>query len=308
MDTIVLLLLGVLTALFMAKIFVLKKRLNAVENACRKRERSVYDAARDIHEKAQALETMVRRLSSDNAELARLNEVKSKMMSVVAHDLKQPLTSIQGYTSALADEEADNVTRKMLNNVVKSAANMTFLINDLVDASMLASGNLNMEFKDFIYNTLMDDIYTQYNIIAQERGVNFRIFELPQTINITADRHRINQVISNMLNNALKFTPEGGSVEIRYFTENGWLRTFVKDNGLGITAADRVKIFHKFQQADSMSDDYKSMGWGLGLSIAADIVHAHGGSIEVSSAGRGQGSIFWFSIPLEQQPQTPPEK
>jgi len=240
------------------------------------------------------------RLSAEVDELKRLNEIKLKFMAIAAHDLKQPLTSVQGYAFALAEDEHDDIRRKMLGNITKAAANMSHLIGDLADASALSSGRLSLKMKPFDYNQLMDDIYQQYKITAEQKQINFSITEMPVKIMITADRLRVHQVISNMLNNAFKFTPEGGSVEIAYYTDGGFLRTSVRDTGLGIQNIDRAKVFELFQQADFMPDDKRRLGWGLGMGIAKDIVKAHGGMIENDSPGPGRGSIFWFSLPLKQ--------
>lgn len=290
-----------LVVLALVKTYDIKKRETALANTHKQNLKEMEALNLQLNEKAQMLESMVQRLSFDNAELSRLNDMKSKFMSIVAHDLKQPLTSIQGYTSVLVDEEQNKTSKKILDNVIKSASNMTGLLNDLVDASMLSSGNFTMNKKKFVYNELLDDIYHQYKIIAEDKKVIFRVYEMPHKIEVYADRRRINQVISNMLNNAFKFTPEGGTVEIRYFTEGNNLRTFVRDNGKGIVNMDRVKIFEKFQQSDFIEEEFKCMGWGLGLSIAYDIVNAHGGVVESDSAGYGRGSIFWFSIPLDPE-------
>lgn len=242
------------------------------------------------------------RLRAENAELKRLNDIKLKFMSIVAHDLKQPLTAAQGYAFALAEDEHDDIRRKMLGNITKAAVNMGFLINDLADAAALSSGHLSLTMRTFDYNQLMDDIYQQYKITADKKQINFSITEMPVSIMITADKPRVHQVISNMLNNAFKFTPPGGSVEIKYYTDGDLLRTSVRDSGQGMQNIDRAKIFEPFQQADFMPDEQRRLGRGLGMAIAYDIVKAHHGVIENDSAGPGRGSIFWFTIPLKQPP------
>ena len=245
-------------------------------------------------------EILLNRLTAENGELKRLNEIKSKFMSMVAHDLKQPLTSVQGYASNLSDYEDNPVRRKMLDTISKAAQNMTYLINDLVDASALASGRFSLHMKKFIYNDLVEDIYQQYKMMADRKQINFRIIEMPVKIEVTADKLRIHQVISNMLTNAFKFTQPGGTIEIKYFTDSGFLCTSVRDSGSGIMNIDRVKVFERFTQSEFMPDEYRRLGLGLGMSIAYDIVQAHKGMIENDSAGLGHGSMFWFSIPLTQ--------
>jgi len=302
---VIIIVLAALGGLFLAKAYDLKKREEAMARAHKKHLRGIEAITLQLNEKTKMLESMVERLSFDNAELSRLNEVKSKLMSSVAHDLKQPLTSIQGYTSVLVDEEEDASNKKILDNVVRSASNMTQLINDLMDASLMSSGRFKMNKQKFNYNELIEHLYNQYKPIAESQNINFMYFEIPDTIEVVADKLRITQVISNLLNNAFKFTQKGGTVELRYYTEGGNLRTAVTDNGRGIIDVDRGKIFERFQQSDDMDESLKSQGWGLGLSIASDIVAAHNGIIEVDSAGRGYGSIFWFTIPLNPEETEP---
>jgi signal transduction histidine kinase len=122
---------------------------------------------------------------------------------------------------------------------------------------------------------------------------------MPIKIEVVADKLRLHQAVSNILNNAIKFTKAGGRVEIRYYTDNGNLRTSVLDSGNGMVNIDRVRVFERFRQSDFMPDEYRRMGWGLGMSIAYDIVKAHRGVIESDSSGPGRGSLFWFTIPLE---------
>ncbi|MDR0953085.1 MAG: HAMP domain-containing histidine kinase [Elusimicrobiota bacterium] len=252
-----------------------------------------------LADRVKVLEAMVDKLAFDNKELARLNEMKSKFMSIVAHDLKQPLTSIQGYTSILNNDTLGKEDQKIINSILKAATNMNHLMSDLVDASMIESGSFQISSQEFNYNELIDEVYTQYKVLADTKNIIFRKIDIPLAIQIKADKFRINQVISNLINNAFKFTPEGGIVEIRYCVEDVYLKTVVSDNGAGIDTFDRMKIFEKFQQAQNLDEEHKKMGWGLGLAIASDIINAHKGSIGVDSAGPGKGSSFWFLLPLK---------
>lgn len=145
----------------------------------------------------------------------------------------------------------------------------------------------------------MEDIYNQYGIIARQKNIIFRTIEFPVQISVIADRFRIGQVISNLVNNAFKFTPEGGVVEIRYLKEQNHIRVMIIDSGTGLIHLERVKIFEKFQQSEALAEDLRKLGWGLGLSIAQDIIEAHNGAIGADSAGLGKGSVFWFAIPLD---------
>ena len=244
------------------------------------------------------LEQAVERIAFRYRQEARLNETKSKFMFMVAHDLRQPLTAVQGYTTMLLEDSKDEQEKKILHTLERSAAHMGVLLSDLVDASISASGHLKINPYKFVYNKLVDEICAQYDILAQKKGVVLHRINYPEDIEIYADREPLAQVLNNLVANAIKFTSEGGSVEISYHVEGDHIRTFIRDNGKGIVHVDRVKIFEKFNQAESLDDEHKSLGWGLGLSIAQDIIEAHKGVIWSQSAGLGKGTLFWFSLPL----------
>ena len=230
-------------------------------------------------------------------DLERINDMRSKFVSVVAHDLKQPLTLINGYSSLLKDN-INGEAQKALDNIDKAAANIEKLTNDLADVSVAEYGRIKLNLSKFIFNELIFEMFTQYRGFASHKDIDMHLIEYPEKIIIEADRFRLGQVFNNLLSNSLKFTASGGSVEIKYSVENNMVKTLIKDDGLGITHTDRTKIFDKFQQSDFIEDDFKKQGWGLGLSIAEEIVSMHGGLIGADSAGRGAGSIFWVVLPL----------
>lgn len=244
------------------------------------------------------LEQAVERIAFRYRQEARLNESKSKFMFMVAHDLRQPLTAVQGYTTMLLEDSKNEEEKKILHTLERSAAHMGVLLADLVDASISASGHLKINPYKFIYNKLVDEICAQYEIIAQKKGVILHKINYPTEIEVYADRERLAQVLNNLIANAIKFTTAGGMVEISYHVQGDYIRTFVRDNGKGIVHVDRVKIFEKFNQAENLDDEHKALGWGLGLSIAQDIIEAHKGIIWSQSAGLGKGTLFWFSLPI----------
>ena len=244
------------------------------------------------------LERAVEKIAFRYRQEARLNESKSKFMFMVAHDLRQPLTAMQGYTSMLLEDAKDEQEKKILHTLERSSAHMGVLLADLVDASISASGHLKINPYKFIYNKLVEEIYEQYVIIAKEKNVNLRKIDYPSDIEIYADRERLSQVLNNLVSNALKFTNAGGTVEISYQVDGNYVRSFIKDTGKGIVHVDKVKIFEKFNQAENLDDEHKSLGWGLGLAIAQDIIGAHKGIIWSQSVGLGKGTLFWFSLPL----------
>lgn len=255
--------------------------------------------------KVNMLEGMVEKLRLSNQELNHLNEIRAKFMSIVAHDLRQPLSSIQGFTSVLMmdkgqDPKDTQATEKMaLSNILKATDNMNMLMTDLMDISMIESGRFKMDAQPFDFNALVNDVFALQQVNAQKKGVFLRELEYPEEIVVVADRFRISQVINNLVGNAIKFTPKDGSVEVRYYVKDGKVVVKVTDTGPGVSHEEKDKVFQKFHQSDT-NPALKKQGWGLGLAIAHEIILAHGGEIGVVSEGAGQGSTFWFIIPQKQ--------
>jgi signal transduction histidine kinase len=175
---------------------------------------------------------------------------------------------------------------------------MNLLMADLMDISMMEAGKFNMSFKEFSYNGLIEDVYNLQSLNAQKKGITFMRYPYPDNITVCADRFRISQVLNNLVGNAIKFTPQGGRIEIRFQLEDDKVNTFVSDTGAGVAHYEQSKIFQKFHQGENLEKRAKKQGWGLGLSIAQEIIHAHKGGISVESAGPRQGSVFEFWLPL----------
>ena len=164
-------------------------------------------------------------------------------------------------------------------------------------ASRIESGQFSMDKQPFSFNALLTDVMALQNVGAQKKGIYLQKCDYPTDVMVVADRFRISQVINNLLGNAIKFSPQGGRIEARFYVDNGQLTFQLTDNGPGVIHSEKEKIFQKFHQSD-VDRTAKKQGWGLGLSIAQEIIEAHGGEIGVESAGLGQGSTFWFTLPL----------
>ncbi|WP_428067055.1 sensor histidine kinase [Candidatus Proelusimicrobium volucris] len=252
----------------------------------------------DLNKRIKALTRNLMDMVQQKEDLERINDMRSKFVSVVAHDLKQPLTLLNGYSSLLR-ENIKEEDRSILDNIDKAALNIERLTNDLADVSAVEYGRIKLNFSKFVFNDLIEEIFNQYRGVAARKDIDMHLIDYPEKIMIEADRFRLGQVFNNLLNNALKFTAAGGNVEIKYSIEDNMVKTLIRDDGLGITHTDRTKIFDKFQQSDFIEDDFKKQGWGLGLSIADEIVTIHGGLIGADSAGRGAGATFWIILPIK---------
>ena len=292
---------GILSLLtyWITKKFVLRKMNRTIMKVEHNYQQQIASLRMQLSGKVNMLEGMVDKLRLSNQELTRLNEIRSKFMSIAAHDLRQPLSSIQGFASVLmmdSPQGGGNNDQIALNNILKATDNMNMLMADLMDISMIESGRFKVEGEPFNFNALVSDVVTLQSVNAQKKGIFLQKTSYPLEITVEADRFRISQVLSNLIGNAIKFAPQGGRVETRFYVEDGWVVCKVSDNGPGILHSEKSKIFDKFHQSDN-DRNLKKQGWGLGLSIAQEIVNAHGGEIGVESAGLGQGATFWFKIP-----------
>lgn len=284
---------------WITKKFVLRKMNRTIMKVEHNYQQQISSLQMQLSGKVNMLEGMVNKLQLSNQELTRLNEIRSKFMSIAAHDLRQPLSSIQGFASVLmmdAPQGGGNNDQIALNNILKATDNMNMLMADLMDISMIESGRFKVEGEPFNFNALVSDVVTLQSVNAQKKGIFLQKTSYPTEITVEADRFRISQVLNNLIGNAIKFAPQGGRVETRFHVEDGWVMCSVSDNGPGILHSEKSKIFDKFHQSDN-DRNLKKQGWGLGLSIAQEIVLAHGGEIGVESAGLGQGATFWFKIP-----------
>ena len=288
---------------WVTKKFVLRKMNRTIMKAEHNYQQQIASLQQQLSGKVNMLEGLVDKLRLSNQELTRLNEIRSKFMSIVAHDLRQPLSSIQGFASVLMMDNPQgggNNEQIALNNILKATDNMNMLMADLMDISLIESGRFKLDYQSFNFNALLVDVITLQSVNAQKKGIFLQRYEYPAEVIVTADRFRISQVMSNLIGNAIKFSPQGGRIEVRFWMDSqGVLSCRVIDNGPGIAHEEQEKIFHKFHQANN-DRDAKKQGWGLGLSIAQEIINAHGGEIGVISAGLGQGSTFWFTLPPHQ--------
>ena len=258
-------------------------------------------AKSQLGKRAQELEALSMRLQMNNEELARLNNLKMKFLSMAVHDIRNPLTAITGYSDILSRNKNLGTKEQALSKMILTATRqINHLMGDLTDLAVIEAGKFRMEMSPFDLAGLVQEVGATLAPGASNKGVILSVREPPPGIVITADRYRIWRVLTNLLGNAVKFTPAGGRVELRAEVAGGMAMISVQDNGPGIHPTERRKIFEKFYQSKHIKDEKaRKGGWGLGLSIAQEIVQAHGGEIGVDSRGLGHGSTFWVRIPLK---------
>jgi signal transduction histidine kinase len=218
-------------------------------------------------------------------------------MAVVAHDLKNPLNTIKLLLQRLLEnvvpeDPAHRTERDSLGAIVRATERMHRLIRDLLDLARADGGRLLIRPAPVEAADLVRDAVHTHVPLAAARDIALQAAMAPPIARALADRERIAQVFSNLIGNALKFTPRGGRVTVGASRENELVRFAVEDTGSGIPLEDQAHVFDRFWQARNAA----RRGTGLGLSIAQAIVEAHGGTIGVESSP-GQGSRFHFSLP-----------
>jgi len=257
-------------------------------------------AKSQLGRRSRELEALSKRLRLNNEELARLNTMKTKFLSMAVHDVRTPLTSVKGFSDMLGhSQNLGDKEKKFVTYISRAADQIGRLLGDLTDLALIEAGKYKLEMSSFDINDIVNDITPSVGFVAQTKGVSLVVGEIPAGVPLTADRFRLGRVLQNLLGNAVKFTPAGGRVELRAHVAGSWLTFQVKDTGPGIHPSERVKIFQKFYQSVYTKDaKAKAAGWGLGLAISEEIVRSHGGQIGVDSPGLGRGSTFWVKVPL----------
>ena len=237
-------------------------------------------------------------------QLAVASQHKSQFLANMSHELRTPLNAILGYTELIIDQIYGEVPDKMngvLERVQSNGKHLLGLINDVLDLSKIEAGQLTLTVASYSLADVMHSVVSAVEALATEKKLALKL-EAPSNLPAgRGDERRITQVLLNLVGNAIKFTDKG-EVAIAASAQNGTFNIAVRDTGPGISAADQLKIFEEFQQADNSTTKTKG-GTGLGLAISKRIIEMHGGSISVDSS-LGAGSTFTVSLPVKVQQGT----
>lgn len=232
----------------------------------------------------------------DITEIRRLETVRRDFVANVSHELKTPLTSIKGFVETLLEgaiDDKDN-NRQFLEIIQDHAQRLDNLVNDLLSLSHLESKEIALKKTNFNFRQLVDGVISGFSSQLKKKNIEIKN-DLPADMLITADSNRIEQVVTNLIDNAIKFNKEKGSVRIFSEGQDGKVKITVEDSGIGIPEKDITRIFERFYRVDKARSRQLG-GTGLGLSIVKHIIELHGGNSGVESI-EGLGSKFWFILP-----------
>ncbi len=234
------------------------------------------------------------RAARAEAELA--SRMKDEFLATVSHELRTPLNAILGW-SQIARSHAQNQLNTMLETIERNARVQAKLIEDVLDISRIVSGKLRLDVAATDFNQLVCDTVDEMRPSATAKGVKLSCLPSAGGAALQGDPQRLQQVVWNLISNAIKFTPAGGSVAVELRHEEDRLLLSVRDTGSGIAPEFLPHVFERFRQADASSTRSQG-GLGLGLSIVKHVVELHGGRARAASAGLGQGATFEVELPL----------
>ena len=245
-----------------------------------------------------------RKLEHIAEELKRGDRAKDEFIAIVSHELRTPMTSILGWARMLDLGGLDEETHKeALDAITRSTRTQAKLIEDLLDESRIASGKLRLELRPLELAAVVDAALTMIRPAADAKDITTEVVSASDGIRIAGDPMRIQQVVGNVLANAVKFTPAGGKISVRIGRKSGNAVIEITDTGRGITPELMPYVFERFRQGDDVGSERQG-GLGLGLAIARHLVELHDGTIDVASAGEGKGTTFRILLPLHEAPAT----
>jgi two-component system, OmpR family, phosphate regulon sensor histidine kinase PhoR len=249
---------------------------------------------RGFNSMAGSLERSQRELEERNELLVEQSRLKAELVSIVSHEIRTPLTSIIGFANVLLSRELDEDARMRYMSIIdEQARRLTTLVDDFLDLQRIEEGRLELR-QELI--DLVALLRQQQHLFAVQTARHRLKFELApnRPLPVRGDADRLAQVLGNLISNAIKYSPDGGEVELTGEGDVDVVRVCVRDHGIGIPAEQQSRIFTKFFRGEAARRGIP--GTGLGLALAREIVEAHGGRIGFDSAA-GRGTTFWIELP-----------
>jgi len=254
-------------------------------------------------EQHSEFETLTRQLETANLELKRLDERRVEFISLAAHQLRTPLTVIKGYASMLL-ERAFGIVGKKTNDTLEKVSLATNqlikMVDDLLNLSQIEAGRIKYKLADTDLLALVKEITDEFAVPAKTKGIalsfNADVNSLPP---LGADAEKLKEAITNIIDNALKYSFQGGEVKVSLDKTDGAVRLKIEDSGIGMTQKDLGRLFTKFARSEA-AQKIDPNGLGLGLYFVKRVVEDHNGRVWAESEGTGKGSTFVVELPLPQ--------
>jgi len=246
------------------------------------------------------LEASNREIVEKRCQIEVASQHKSEFLANMSHELRTPLNAIIGFSEVLSDRMFGKLNEKQeeyLKDIYASGTHLLSLINDILDLSKIEAGRMELELTDFHLPTALDNALTLVRERAGRRSITLQMSVDERLGAVQADERKIRQVVLNLLSNALKFTPEGGRIDVAAVPKDGLVEVSVSDTGIGIAPEDQEAVFEEFRQVGTAAK--KVEGTGLGLTLCRKFVELHSGRIWVRSQ-LGVGSTFTFTIPVRR--------
>jgi signal transduction histidine kinase len=265
-----------------------------------KRELEIYSAPVENANKEYLGQLFVFRDVTREREVERM---KSEFVSLVSHEFRTPLTSIRGYTEMMLEGDVGELNEEQvdfLKTVFRNATHLQEIVNDLLIVSRLEAGAVKLNLEELSIRKRLDDAITLVQPQIDAKSQKLKIDVQSSIPDVRGDPQRISQILLNLISNANKYTPDGGTISIKVQEKKGFINIGIKDTGIGLSKEELNQLFTKFYRAEN-PETIKAGGTGLGLWITRSLVDMHGGEISVISKP-GKGSTFTFTLPITKEP------
>ena len=261
--------------------------------------RQLVTVSRDVTAQKRAEQERSQLLASERAarsEAERAARMKDDFVSTLSHELRTPLNAILGWIGVLRQQQTPETLAKAIDVIDRNSRRQSQMVDDLLDMSRIMSGKLRLDVQRLDLASVIEEAIASSQPAADAKGIRL-IKTLESAAIVQGDPGRLQQIVWNLVSNAIKFTPRGGMVQVTLRKVNSHVHIQVSDSGQGIAADVLPQIFQRFRQGDS-SSTRRYGGLGLGLAIVKNLVEMHGGSVDAASEGEGMGSLFTVRVPL----------
>ncbi len=252
-------------------------------------------------EQREKIQKLAEDLEKANERLKELDQLKSEFVSLATHQIRGPLTAIKGYASLIIEGDYGELPKSFkepIDTIYESSQSLVVIVEDFLNVSRIEQGKMKYDFTSFDLRDLVNEVITEAQPIIEKKGLTISAIICPKPVLVKADRGKIKQVVGNIIDNSVKYTPKGSiSVSLTADRTTNKALLQVKDTGVGIRAETIPHLFQKFSRAEDASK-VNILGTGLGLYVASQMIKAHGGRIWVESPGEGLGATFFVELGL----------